>query len=182
MPNKIIICPGFHPSELTNHFMRSLDQVNNDKFKDDYLIFPTTKYPAHSSVDLIKFLKENLDKSYSSVNLVFIAFSAGVVAAIGAANFWQLSGGNVKNLIALDGWGVPLYGNFPIARISHDYYTHWSSSLISQQGDSFYAQPEVNHLDLWRSPEKVWGWWEKKLGCRIRINQMQFIEQLLRKN
>ena len=57
----------------------------------------------------------------------------------------------MKALIAFDGWGVPLVGNFPIYRISHDQFTHWSSELLGKGDKSFYADPPVEHLDLWRS-------------------------------
>lgn len=90
--------------------------------------------------------------------LIIISFSAGVVGAISAAWGWQLMGGKIEALIAFDGWGVPLVGNFPIYRISHDYFTHWSSSLLGKGDKSFYADPPVNHLDLWRSPQQVIGW------------------------
>ncbi|WP_421656938.1 hypothetical protein [Leptothermofonsia sp. ETS-13] len=89
---------------------------------------------------------------------MFIGFSAGVAGAIGAAWGWQWWGGKVKALIALDGWGVPLVGNFPIHRVSHDYFTHWSSALLGAGEDSFYAEPGVEHLDLWRSPHTASGW------------------------
>ncbi|MGB3188280.1 MAG: hypothetical protein WBB43_02490, partial [Limnoraphis sp.] len=65
----------------------------------------------------------------------------------------------VKALIALDGWGVPLGGNFPIYRISHDRFTHWSSALLGGGVESFYADPPVEHLDLWSSPQTARGWW-----------------------
>lgn len=93
--------------------------------------------------------------------LVFVAFSAGVVGAIAAARLWQAQGGSVKALIALDGWGVPLYGKFPIHRLSHDYFTHWSSALLGSGCDNFYADPAVEHLDLWRSPQQTQGWQER---------------------
>ena len=51
---------------------------------------------------------------------MFIAFSAGVVAAVTAAMQWQGEGGKIKGLIAFDGWGVPLLGDFPVYRVSHD--------------------------------------------------------------
>ena len=53
---------------------------------------------------------------------------------------------------------MPLTGNFPIYRVSHDYFTHWSSGLLGAGYKGFYADPEVEHLDLWRSPANVYGW------------------------
>lgn len=91
--------------------------------------------------------------------LAFVSFSAGVVGAIGAAWMWQFLGGTVKAFIAFDGWGVPLWGSFPIHRFSHDEFTHWSSALLGAGSDSFYADPPVAHLDLWAKPQIAQGWW-----------------------
>ncbi|MEM7725486.1 MAG: hypothetical protein AAF208_03835 [Cyanobacteria bacterium P01_A01_bin.45] len=111
-----------------------------------------------SSYHIVSFLKEKLGNNLDTP-LVFISFSAGVVGAIGASHLWQSQGGNVKALIAIDGWGVPLLGSFPIHRMSHDYFTHWSSLLLGGGKNNFYAQPSVSHLELWRSPDLVKGLW-----------------------
>jgi hypothetical protein len=114
---------------------------------------------------------------------IWLAFSAGVVGAIGAAWGWQLASGKVLAFIALDGWGVPLFGNFPIHRLSHDRFTHWSSALLGAGADSFYADPAVEHLDLWRSPSTAWGWHiSSDIGRSLkptRIAAAVFITQLL---
>ena len=175
---KIIICPGIHSSQLTDNFIQSLESFDNFTLTN-YLVFPTTKYSAYSPLQIREFLNQNLEQPSSSISLLFIAFSAGVVGAIGVANLWQLSGGKVIALIACDGWGVPLVGNFPIYRVSHDYFTHWSSAFISLSQDSFYAQPDVTHLDLWDSPDHAWGWWEKPSGLKIYTNAAEFIKQLI---
>jgi hypothetical protein len=94
----------------------------------------------------------------SKRSLVFLSFSAGVVGAIGAARTWQRLGGDVKAFIAVDGWGVPLRDEFPLYRVSHDLWTHWSSALLGNGEVSFYADPAVAHLDLWRSPQTTRGW------------------------
>jgi hypothetical protein len=134
----------------------------------DYLVFPTDRYPAYSTPHILDFLRRQLGNPIRTDNslpslvhlpLVFIAFSAGTVGAIGAAWVWRLLGGQVKAFIALDGWGTPLYGDFPIHRLSHDYFTHWSSASISSGTDHFYADPPVPHLDLWRSPHTTNGYW-----------------------
>lgn len=118
-------------------------------------VFPAQDYPAYSAIDILQFLctQESVGES-----LIFLSFSAGVVGAIGAAWGWQRLGGNVKAFIAVDGWGVPLGGNFPIHRLSHDAFTHWSSALLGSGEDSFYADPTVKHLELWRSPQTARGW------------------------
>jgi hypothetical protein len=73
--------------------------------------------------------------------LLLIGFSAGVVGAIAAANLWQGQGRRVAAVIAVDGWGVPQVGDFPLHRVSHDYFTHWSSAVLGAGADSFYADP-----------------------------------------
>jgi hypothetical protein len=147
----LIICPGIHDPELTQEFLLGLQWQ-----PDNCLIFPAQKYPAYSAIDILQFLKDNISPDSP---VVFISFSAGAVGAIGAAWGWQMMSGSVKAFIALDAWGVPLYGNFPIHRVSHDYFTHWSAALLGAGFDSFYADPPIEHLDLWRSPQSVEGWW-----------------------
>jgi hypothetical protein len=169
---KIVICPGIHPAEWTEEFVKGLlflQATHEESFRDvpkelhsqepglhsqelpNILIFPPEN-PAYSPLHLLEFLSP-----FSPDPLLFIAFSAGVVGAIGAARLWQKQGGTVKALIALDGWGVPLEADFPIHRVSHDYFTHWSSALLGKGSDSFYADPGVAHLELWRSPQTVLG-------------------------
>ncbi|MGJ3250967.1 MAG: hypothetical protein ACFE0J_07530 [Elainellaceae cyanobacterium] len=163
----IVLCPGIHDTKLTQCFIEDL----NDTLGHSW-VFPTDRYPAYSAVHLFQWLRDRANvfpmspltdsatrPSLRYPSLTFISFSAGSVAAIGAALAWQQCGGNVKALIAMDGWGVPLWGNFPIYRISHDYTTHWSSACLGSGSDSFYADPAVSHLDLWRSPQSALGWW-----------------------
>ena len=116
---------------------------------------------------MLQFLQQQLisksnDTPAAVAPLTFLSFSAGVVGAIGAALTWRQWGGQVNAFIAMDGWGVPLIGDFSIHRASHDAYTHWSSALLGAGQDSFYADPPVAHLDLWRSPHSVSGWWVRK--------------------
>jgi hypothetical protein len=159
----ILVCPGVHSSELTRSFLAEMDNSLYDAW-----VFPANQ-PPYSAFHILKFLYSRLAElpgrpavsavpRPAQVPLLFIAFSAGVVGAIAAAHSWQGLGGQVKALIALDGWGVPLYGNFPIHRVSHDAFTHWSSALLGSGEASFYADPAVEHLTLWRSPQTVWGW------------------------
>jgi hypothetical protein len=93
-----------------------------------------------------------------------LGFSAGVVGLAGALTLWQQQGGKIATCFALDGWGMPLVG-LPICRLSHDYFTHWSSLPLGAGDVNFYAEPAVDHLSLWASPEEVIGWqvngWEK---------------------
>ncbi len=146
----IVICPGIHRSQLTQRFVADLQLSRKP------LIFPAEKAPTYSPLHILKFLSD----ADLIEPLLLVAFSAGVVGAIGAARLWQNQGGSIKALIALDGWGVPLAGNFPIHRVSHDRFTAWSSALLdSTHADSFYADPAVDHLTLWRSPQTVQGHW-----------------------
>ncbi len=169
---QLIICPGIHSKELTQDFTRNLN-LNNIN------IFPAHKYPAYSSYHLWRYIQEIQSNPKKSLPLTLIAFSAGVVAAIGAAYKWQINGGKIDKLIAIDGWGVPLIGNFPIYRLSHDYYTHWTSAMLGSGINSFYAHPPVKHLDIWRTPQTTTGWWVKSLGCKTKTNASEFIIHLL---
>lgn len=159
----LVICPGIHEPELTQSFLTGIvceisTEARSPLKCENLLIFPTQNYPAVSAFHIIQMLSDRFSNPRFTSPLVFIGFSAGVVGAIGAAWGWQLLGGSVKALIALDGWGVPLVGNFPIYRLSHDYFTHWSSAALGSGQDSFYADPPVSHLELWRSPQAVAGW------------------------
>lgn len=152
----VLICPGFHDRQLTENFIEGLKLSHS--WSEKLLIFPVETYPAYSGFHILEFLQASIESPIETP-LIFISFSAGVVGAIAAAWGWQMSGGNIKAFIAIDGWGVPLAGNFPIHRISHDYFTHWSSALLGSGADSFYAEPPVEHLELWRSPHNSQGIW-----------------------
>lgn len=166
---KAIVCPGIHDLKLTDCFVEQLREqllikAGTPCQSENILIFPARDRPVYSPLHVLQFLRDNLDSGEGPEAerspLIFISFSAGVVGAFGAALKWQRSGGCVGAFFALDGWGVPLYGDFPTYRLSHDYFTHWSSALLGGGiCDSFYAEPEVEHLDLWREPKTVRGWW-----------------------
>ena len=176
----LIICPGIHETKLTESFLAGLLELNTSQKLENILIFPIEDYPAYSSGHILQFLRQNHSLS---LPIVFISFSAGVVGAIGAAWGWQLLGGEVTAFIALDGWGVPLTGSFPIHRLSHDYFTHWSSALLGSGEDSFYAAPSVEHLELWQQPQTVSGWWihsqNDKSELKTQTTAVQFLTMLL---
>jgi hypothetical protein len=183
----IIICPGLHDSVITQSFLEGLRTLLSNRLNfthpENLLVFPTQDYPALSALHIVQFLRDHLGSPQTTSPLVFISFSAGVVGSIGAAWGWQLLGGHVKAFIALDGWGVPLFGNFSIHRLSHDFYTHWSSAVLGSGEDSFYADPAVEHLELWRSPQIVQGWWlrpavGKSQPCS-RLTAAQFLTMLI---
>lgn len=168
----IVICPGIHSPELTDSFIRGLQ----DQIKGDYLVLPT-EFAPYSAIAISQWLdRQPLSKTEP---LSFIAFSAGVVGSIGAAKRWQTQGGRVKCLIAFDGWGMPLVADFPIYRVSHDYFTHWSSSLLGAGETGFYADPEVGHLDLWQSPSDIYGWQAIAIGCKTRTFLSDYLTEVL---
>ncbi|MEG4346254.1 hypothetical protein QUB70_23685 [Microcoleus sp. A003_D6] len=159
---RLVICPGIHDPKLTDRFLEGLSEVwgeaeprQNPQVVSHVKIFPAHKHPPFSALDILHFL---CTQELTGENLVFVSFSAGVAGAIGAALLWQQIGGKVGAFFALDGWGVPLGGTFPIHRLSHDRFTHWSSAILGGGGDGFYADPPIEHLDLWRQPQTAQGW------------------------
>jgi hypothetical protein len=182
----VIICPGIHESNLTKSFIKSLLEANSNSFLNqnsvNILEFPANNLSALSGFHICQFLRDSLAPELKSP-VVFISFSAGVVGAIAAASLWQIFGGNVKAFIAIDGWMVPLTGNFPIHRMSHDYFTHWSSCLLGSNHNNFYAQPTVEHLELWRSPSTVQGNWvdSRSEESPFSTTAVEFINILLKR-
>lgn len=163
----LIICPGMHDVGLTDCFVRALMQQKSDL--PNVLIVPTQRCPPFSGPHLLQFLIQEVgvpDRTHHRTvldlnadrPLHFISFSAGVVGTIAAAWMWQRLGGRIGAMLAIDGWGMPLVGDFPIDRVSHDYFTHWSSPVLGDDRGCFYADPAVEHLYLWQFPERVWGW------------------------
>ncbi|MES1024507.1 hypothetical protein ABN584_16580 [Gloeocapsa sp. BRSZ] len=174
----IVICPGIHAPELTQEFIQGLNATSS--YVNNFLVFPTHDYAVLSPLHILQFLQSQLgDPQQSSPAVVFIAFSAGVVGAITAASLWQSLGGQVLALIAIDGWGVPLFGNFPLHRLSHDYFTHWSSAMLGSGSADFYAEPAVDHLTLWRSPQNVTGCYVENSQFLLHLTAADFVIMLL---
>jgi hypothetical protein len=170
----IIICPGINNPTLTEKFVACLsNKINNYK---NLLTVPADGILPLSGLYIFEFMNQSL-KNNLECSVIFIGFSAGVVGAITAANLWQLQFGQVKAFIAIDGWGVPLFGSFPIHRISHDYFTHWSSLLLGGGENNFYADPSVEHLQMWENPQAVQGWSVNSLSQRLTA--AEFIHKLL---
>ncbi|MBW4519473.1 MAG: hypothetical protein KME16_07200 [Scytolyngbya sp. HA4215-MV1] len=155
----IVLCPGIHEPTLSQSFLTQLRRswaISTEPFPHTCLVFPSEHYPAYSGFHILQFLqRQQVSHAHP---LILIGFSAGVAGAIATAWAWQAQGGRIRALIALDGWGVPLYGDFPIHRVSHDAFTHWSSALLGSGESSFYADPPIGHLELWRSPQTIQGW------------------------
>lgn len=184
----IIICPGIHEPALTEKFISGWLYSDIEgaigQNSVNLLVFPGEGLSALSSLHILQFLHDRLGDKLG-LPVIFISFSAGVVGAIAAAIQWQLLGGHVKAFIAIDGWGVPLVGNFPIHRMSHDYFTHWSSALLGSGQNNFYAQPPVEHLSMWRSPQTVQGWCidssSEASPTQIRLTAAKFLQMLLQR-
>ncbi|MBD2345202.1 hypothetical protein [Anabaena subtropica] len=183
----IIICPGIHDPNLTESFILGLLSTISDSSINqkhiNILVVPVQGVLTLSSLHVLHFLHDRLGSKLKSP-VIFISFSAGVVGAIAAAWQWQNWGGQVKAFIAIDGWGVPLWGNFPIHRLSHDYFTHWSSLSLGSGQDNFYAEPPVDHLTMWRSPQTVKGY-HVDSSVEIdtitnRLTAAEFLSSLLR--
>ena len=170
----IIICPGIHSPQLTEQFIQEIKVIIEDR---KFLILPTDQYLPYSAVSVYQWLRLQLSP-LETQPLTFIAFSAGVVGGFGAALAWQLEGGKVKSFIAGDGWGMPLVANFPIYRFSHDYFTHWSSAILGGGNQGFYAEPGVEHLDLWRLPDNCYGWQVISPGCKTRCSVTSYLESI----
>jgi len=180
----VVIFPGMHAPELTLSFLAGVQKTRLSTAQENSftsstvenpLIFPANEAPVYSVVHAWDFLQKHCQRQSP---LVLICFSAGGVGGAGAAWAWQQSGGKLRALIACDAWGVPLYGNFPIHRLSHDYFTDWSSRLLGAGSESFYAAPPVEHLDLWRSPHTAEGWRVQRDGHQ-RTTAASFINLLL---
>ncbi len=169
----VIICPGIHAPELTDGFIASLSIEYN------CLVFPANQYPAYSSWHIYHWLQQ---QNLVSQDLIFITFSAGVVGGLGAAIALQLLGFKIAAFIAIDGWGVPLLPIFPLYRLSHDYFTHWSSAILGAGNESFYAEPDKSHLEIWCSPETCWGWRVlRNEDAVLRCSARDYLQSLLDK-
>jgi hypothetical protein len=177
----IILCPGIHEPDLTQSFI-SAWRSQSSYLPVNILTFSSNNYLTLSPFHIFQFLHEHLKNKLES-QVIFVSFSAGVVGAILAAHMWQRFGGRVQAFIAMDGWGVPLWGNFPIHRMSHDYFTHWSSSLLGGGQANFYADPSVDHLAMWRSPNMVQGYWVDSwsgdLSPKEHLNASEFLQLLV---
>ncbi|MGB7273143.1 MAG: hypothetical protein WBC69_07590 [Geitlerinemataceae cyanobacterium] len=180
----VLVCPGIHDPQFTREFLRGLGEISKTIGWDfpPIWVFPAPENPAYSASHILQFLEERWGNKGTVPELVIIGFSAGVVGAIGAAWGWRWQGRTVKTLIAIDGWGVPLYGDFPIYRLSHDYFTHASSSLLGSGWVSFYADPAVPHIDLWRMPDRVRGTQVGNTAGHSRLTAAEFITDILQRH
>ncbi|MGD1851485.1 MAG: hypothetical protein ACFCBU_13095 [Cyanophyceae cyanobacterium] len=177
----IYLCPGYHSPQLTEKFVNAVwaEPPNN------LIIFPSDRLPPYSPEAVLQYLRQGIAQKSPSkqpISTLWICFSAGVVGGILAARRWHRDGKGsiadqqvnasaaqreanpcqVSQFIAIDGWGVPLGGAFPLYRMSHDLCTHRSHALMGDRPvASFIAHPAVDHLQLWRSPNTVTGYISK---------------------
>ena len=173
MATVIVVCPGVHSPQLTASFLTAMALDQADPMR--VCVIPGDRQPVYSPLHGLSMLQHRLGAPWAAPPVLFLGFSAGVVSLAAIAPLWQALGGTVLGLIALDGWGVTLAGNFPIHRLSHDRFTDWSSALLdlpldlltaAARGNRFYAEPAVAHLDLWRSPHRTTGWWYPASGTQ----------------
>lgn len=207
---QIVICPGIHPPHLTDQFVAAFPgqlthalvaPVAPSSAYAGWEILPVllnrlrqgresqnglcqdggcSAELSQAGLSQAEPSQVGLSSLIRQTPILLIGFSAGVVGAAILASFWQKFGGRVVALIALDGWGVPLGRSFPVHRVSHDPFTHWSSALLGAGQANFYASPAVGHLDLWRSPQVVQGWGQVNYQGPYRLGTAAlFISQWL---
>lgn len=177
----IVLCPGFHPPEFTQSFCRELDAI--ELLHGQRLVFPSDRYAAYDALAVVRFWHEQVSRHTSwdwlNVPLILIGFSAGAVAAMGAALLLETWGGIVQAVFLLDGWGVPVGGRFPTHRLSHDRFTDWSSAWLGAGQANFYADPGVDHLALWQSPGAVFGYGVLPSATPVATNALHFLANWL---
>ncbi len=161
----ILVCPGMHSPVLTAAFLEALQPTLDPNLLWWVLPYPTPPYSPQAVLDFLESHWPPTPSPHHPVPLIWLSFSAGVVGAIAAARTWRRQGHPVTAFIALDGWGVPLAGDFPIFRLSHDRFTAYTSEWPQRSAGFFYAEPGVEHLELWRSPQTVSGIWIHSQGA-----------------
>ena len=142
------ICPGFADRSATEQFLAA---TWKPAWPQPLVIWEAT-YRGDRVLEALRAIDPQ-----RAIGL--IGFSAGVVAALEAAQAWQRRGGRVRAVFAWDGWGVALPGGLPIYRFSHDRWTHHSSAWLGAGRAQFWADPPLSHQAFWRSPDHAWGWW-----------------------
>lgn len=192
----VILCPGIHPEVLTDGFVAGLEETIAPLSPQSNLlnlwVLPANIAPYGPDLvhDFVaqRWRDEGITPDCPTA---WLGFSAGVVGAVAAARRWQREGGDVRGVIAVDGWGVPLGDRFPRFRLGHDRFTAQSCEWLGASDGYFYCDPAVRHLDLWRSPQQSWGHWQPNLSSPFELalgqlghdqptNAAQLLAQLLR--
>ena len=174
----VLICPGFHSAKLTEQFVQSVFDPAGSL--DGFYPLVVEAFCA-DPIAVFDWMNRTLGLPGDvGEPLLAIGFSGGVVGITGALLQWQQQGGQVRKLIAIDGWGMPIVG-LPVCRLSHDGFTHWSTLPIGAGKVNFYANPSVEHLQLWGAPDQVIGQamtgWQMHGG--MQTNAAEFIQQVL---
>lgn len=175
----VLICPGFHAAKLTEQFVQSVFDPADRSLGNFYPVVADVFCADPFAV--FDWIVQSLGLPEVVTNpLLAIGFSGGVVGLSGALLRWQQAGGQVKKLIAIDGWGMPIVG-LPVCRLSHDGFTHWSTLPIGAGKVNFYANPSVEHLQMWADPARVVGQamtgWQMQSGAQT--NAAEFIRRVL---
>ncbi|MEM8639118.1 MAG: hypothetical protein AAGG51_09925 [Cyanobacteria bacterium P01_G01_bin.54] len=168
----IVLCPGMHTPEVSESFRTRFTPLHSHL----HCFIPEAIAPYDGSA-ICQHVQNHCE---SNTPLVLMGFSAGAVGARYAAQALHHQGWAIAALWLWDGWGVPRLGEpFPTVRLSHDTFTHWSSALLGEGDDSFWADPAVPHLDLWRNPEQIRGWRSLGSGLQERISLLEFAADVL---
>jgi hypothetical protein len=177
----VVIVPGFHARSLTLRMVRSLPPFVQPHVVDAFPADPIAVFNGLTRTfgsPHARHAKKD-SKESRQAGLIAIGFSAGVVGLAGALTLWQQQGGHVARFFAVDGWGVPIAG-LPLCRLSHDYFTHWSSQLLGAGDMNFYANPPSAHLEMWGEADRVMG---KKIKadelCEESMTMAAFLRQQL---
>jgi hypothetical protein len=191
---KLYICPGIHQPSLTQSFLNGLRQTWGSAWSDRLIlgVLPATVPPYAPRLVLDHFeaclgnRAQGLGSRGEGVGnrgdgLVWIGFSAGVVGALLAARQWHRQGHPVQALIAVDGWGVPLWADFPVYSLSPDRLAYETTRGLRSKHSHFYADPPVSHLALWEQPQKAIGWVECPGGKSLRLTAAEYIERIYSK-
>ena len=179
MKRPVVICPGFHASELTEQFVQSVFS-SSPAFSKAFRPLTTDVFCANP-VAVFDWMVQTLSEPKTAAPVLAIGFSGGVVGLTGALLLWQQQGGQVQKLIAIDGWGMPIAG-LPVCRLSHDEFTHWSTLPLGAGKVNFYADPSVDHLQMWGRPSQVMGQTREdwQTGQSHRTSATQFIRWALK--
>ena len=183
-PPTIVICGGIHDFSLTEEFVNSFVQNIKLDFYHQVCVIPQPDIAPYDVKQIDRYLKEQHKGATTPDRLILIGFSAGVVGLLGLARKWQRQGGTIASFFAFDGWGVPLWENFPCYRLSHDLFTHQTSHWLGGNPECFYAEPDVSHLDFWGSNMSIEGYFcqrDQNDQQKQKMTIVQFLNQQLNK-
>jgi len=173
----VAICAGFHDAALTTQFLGVLPS-----YVQPVILSASPVSPVELHQQLLEKFGNPSDTTNPQVPLVVIGFSAGVVGLAGAVALWQQQGGQLAHFIAIDGWGVPLIG-IPVTRLSHDFFTHVTSLPLGAGDKNFFAEPGVDHLNMWGEMDAVKGFeavgWQTGEGTGVEMSAAAFLRRSL---